>query len=47
MNFDFFDINFDYIQEKHLGNEEYFKTKIGFKDENGLTFFRNEKKFNN
>ena len=27
MNFDFFDINFDYIQEKeHLGNEKYFKT---------------------
>ena len=31
MNFDFFDINFDYIQEKkHLGNEEYFKNQNRF-----------------
>ena len=42
INFDKFSINFDYLKEaKHIGSQEYYKTKVDFlKNENGTASFQ-------
>ena len=49
-NFQFSNINFDfnYLQEnKHIGNQDYFKTKIKYENtDNSLISFETKKKFN-
>jgi LPS-assembly protein len=39
MNFGLINFNFDYLEErKHVGNQEYFKTKIEFNNPNNSQF---------
>ena len=39
MNFGLINFNFDYLEEKkHIGNQEYFKTKIAFNNPNNSQF---------
>ena len=45
INFDQFSINFDYLKEaKHIGSQEYYRTKVDFlKNENGTIRFKQSK----
>ena len=39
MNFGLINFNFDYLEErKHVGNQEYFKTKIDYNNPNNSQF---------
>ena len=42
------DIDFNYIEEsKHVGDQEYFKTKVSYNNQkNSLISFETKKKFN-
>ena len=43
-NYDSFEAGFDYLQEKkHIGDQEYYKTKLKYYNDNGVFSFENKK----
>ena len=47
MDFDPFKLDFNYLLEnKHIGDKEYFKTKVDFNNKDGLISLKQKKSYN-